>query len=119
MGIARRQQHVERARDVVLVRGQRVVYAARHRRQRRLMEHGVRPGEDRPERVSVGNTDLIKLKISVQVRQVLAPAGGQIVHDAHAMPVVEQPLDQVRADEARAARDNVGLCHAAPIAGSR
>ena len=58
------QQHIERPGDVVFVRRQRVGDRARHRGQRRLMEHIVRPGERRVQRRFVGDVDFENFQIA-------------------------------------------------------
>ena len=52
--------------------------------------------------------------------QVLEAAGREVVHDVHLVPLLEQSLDDVRADEAGAAGDQHGIGHGGLLqAGSR
>jgi len=57
-GIARGQQHVERAGDVVLVAGQRVVHRARDGSQRRQMEHVLYTAHGLSQRGPLGDAAL-------------------------------------------------------------
>ncbi len=48
---------------------------------------------------------LDQLDVVAELGEVLAPAGGEVVEHAHLVAVVEQALDEVRADEPAAAGD--------------
>jgi hypothetical protein len=48
---------------------------------------------------------LDQLELAFEVRQIASLARGEVVEHTHLVPVGEQPLDQVGADEASSACD--------------
>ncbi len=101
--VARRQQHLQRAVGASAVRGQRIGDAARHRRQRRLMEHDFAAAHRLAHRFRVRYVavdDLDPVAYREQVRRV---ARAEVVQHAHGPAALQQRLNQMGADEARAA----------------
>jgi hypothetical protein len=77
------------------------------------VEHdlGARPLEQLEHRPGVTDVGLDQLGAALERRrQVLPPAGRDVVHHGHLVAAVEQRVDEVRADEAGAA------CHEGPHA---
>jgi len=111
-------QHVERAVDVVRVRTQRVLHRTRHRPHRRLVvDHAgaARGAEHHGQRADVPAEHLEVAPESRREPEVGARARREVVEDAHARAVREEPLDEVRADEAGAARHEREVAHAAIV----
>src|SRR5690606_11127849 len=104
-------QNVQRARDVEFIGRQRIIDAAGHRWQRRLMKYVVHALKDRLERLTIGDADLVYFEVAVQMRDILAFACAKVVDDADAMTVFQQTFCDVGADEACASSDDVGFCH--------
>ena len=57
-------------------------------------------------------------RVPGEERQVRARARREVVEHAHARAVAHHSLDDVRTDEARAARDETGEFHAAIVSGA-
>jgi hypothetical protein len=66
------------------------------------MEHNIDGSHRSQHRVRVANVTFDKLRIRGQVRAIPT---AEVVEDADAIPTREQSRDDVRADEASAARD--------------
>jgi hypothetical protein len=49
--------------------------------------------------------DQLEARVVEQVKDVLAPAGEEIVEAEHFISLVNEPLTKMRADEPRATRD--------------
>ena len=94
--------------DVDVVGADRIVDRARHRAQRRLVEDALDARDRAPHVVRVAQVALDQLE-PVEAGQVLAPAGGEVVEDAHAVAAAHERLGHVRPDEARAAGDEIQL----------
>ena len=97
------------------MRGQRVGDAARHRRQRRLMEHDLDAAHRRSDRLRIGDVaDRAGRCDRARRSRLSRTARAEVVQHAHRVAALQQRLDQVRADEARAARHQTS-CHYAPL----
>ncbi len=103
--VPRRDENVQRAADVDLVRGERVVHTPLHRGERRLMEHEISALGGPADRRQVGDAALHHLDAIAHALQVLALAGREVVEHDDRVAAPHQGLDEVRADEPRAARD--------------
>ncbi|MCY1526865.1 hypothetical protein D9M68_619090 [compost metagenome] len=119
-GIARRDQHVQEPADIHLVGGDRVLQRARHRAQRRLMQHEVGALHGAAAGFQVADIAFNEGKArpflgrdrTADFVQVALVAGGEIVQAGDGLAQFQQGLQQVRADEAGAAGHQ-------PLAGSR
>src|SRR5690606_14969672 len=87
-------QNVQRARDVEFIGRQRIIDAAGHRWQRRLMKYVVHALKDRLERLTIGDADLVYFEVAVQMRDILAFACAKVVDDADAMTVFQQRSEE-------------------------
>ena len=61
----------------------------------------------------IAEVALDDLDLAIQAQEVLPPAGGEIVQDPDAFPPADQFVDEVRPDESRASRHQIG-CHLPP-----
>ena len=111
-GVARGHEHVEKAVDVGAVGRDRIGERARHRPQRRLVQHDVDAAAGLAARGEVANVAFDEA-VSRPLRHgdarldlvdVPTVAGGEVVETHHGLVEPQQSLDQVRADEPRAAR---------------
>ena len=118
---ARRDQHVEKPGDVGFAGGDRVIDRARHAAERRLVQHqlgagaGLAAGVERAD-VALDQAEVAPARLAHrrgELRQVLAPAGREVVEPDHALIEREQAREKVRADEAGAAGQKPGLRAAA------
>jgi hypothetical protein len=115
-GVARREEHVEEAVDVAVVRAQRLVDGARHAPKARLVQHHVdrvargRAGVERPD-VALDEAEAPPARLAhglAHERKVLALAGREVVEAHHLLVEPQQLLDEVRADEAGRSGDQPG-----------
>ncbi len=88
------------------LRGDRVLHRARHRRQRRLVQHVVHSGDHLARKLEVRDIALEKLH-GRQVVEVASLAGDERIGHAHLMTAPHQFFRQVRTDESSAAGDEV------------
>ena len=79
---------------------------ARHRRNRRLVQHVVDARDGASRDVEVGEVALEELDAR-DVREVAALAGDQAVDDADALAAADELFREVGADEAGAAGDEI------------
>ena len=114
--IARREQHVERAVDVRVVAVQRLGNRARYRPERALMQHVVHAGagfvaEVADAQVALKEAEAFPLAGGDEVLElveVLAVAGGEVVEAHHSLVEFEEVFDEVGADEAGSPGDEPG-----------
>src|SRR5262249_8656358 len=104
--LATGHQQVQRPADVDLVGAHRVVDRARDGAQRGLVEHALDPRHGPPNCLWIAQVALDQLD-SLESRQVLAPAGGEVVEDAHAIAATDQAFHDVRTDETGTAGDQI------------
>ena len=103
-GVARREQHVEEAVHVAVVRAQRLVDGAWHAAEACLVQHHVDRGARRGAGIERADVAFDEAKILparfadglAHESQVLALAGREIVQTDHCLVELEQVLDQVR-----------------------
>ena len=108
LGVAGRHQHVDETRDIGLVGRQGVLDRARHRAQRRMMQH-VSPRRSQARRQSARSrmspSMLVKLRHAVSptncphLLQIAGIAGREVVEAHDRLPELEQCLQQIGADE--------------------
>src|SRR5207253_734043 len=109
------------AGDVHLVRLQRILDRARHRPERRLVEHEVDAAAGARAGLGISNVTLVETETSgllarhggERLRDVPLAARGEVVEADDALVEREQMLEEVRADEACAAGQQPGLWIAA------
>ena len=96
---------------------QGVGQAARHRRQRRLMQNIISALEQGLQDRQIGNAGLDNFQVAIkrfQKRQMVGIASQQIVDNAHPLSTANQIFGNMRADKASAAGHHIGLGHASP-----
>src|SRR5207248_8841058 len=103
--VARGEEDVQRALDVDGARRQRVLHRARHRRQRALVEDDLDAARRRVHALVAPELALDELDVALDVREVVAAAGREVVEDADVVAALEQAADEIRADEPGAAGD--------------
>eukprot|EP01022_Parablepharisma_sp_SALTPOND_P004211 TRINITY_DN118_c1_g1_i1.p1 TRINITY_DN118_c1_g1~~TRINITY_DN118_c1_g1_i1.p1 ORF type:complete len:1598 (-),score=548.50 TRINITY_DN118_c1_g1_i1:18136-22929(-) len=115
--VAGGDQHVEEAVDVVQVGAQRILDGARHRTQRRLVQHVVRTGAGTRAVIVVADVTFDEAEVGPGRLADLGPdfvqvglaAGAEVVQAGHLLAQQEQPGQQVGADEAGHAGDEPAL----------
>src|SRR5262249_44736469 len=101
----RRVENVDRARHVRSVAAERIRHRSRHGAHGRLMKHGGYATDgalDRRQALQVSAEDLEPGVAACEV-QIGAATRREVIEDADAVTLGEQPFDDVRSDETRAA----------------
>jgi len=111
-GIPGGDEQVEKAGDIGRGAGDRIIDGPRHAAERRLVQHDVDAGAG--ALAGIDRTD-VALDEADSGRQVFALARGEVVEADDRLAEREQPLGEMRADEAGGARDEPGAA-AAPNA---
>ena len=93
--------------DVGAVRGDRILDRARHRRQRRLVQHVVGALHRLCARTSRSETSPSSELNARNVIEIAALSGDERIGDADVVAAPDQFFRQVRTDEPRAAGDEV------------
>ena len=109
--VARLQQDVERAGYQLLVCARGVAQAADDAGEGGQVKDQLSAAENIAQNGAIGDGALVKIQRSGNAVEVFAVAGGEVIQHAHAIALGQQTLDQVRADEARAASDDSGSRH--------
>jgi len=107
--LARGDEHVDRPQHVHLRVGGGIGHGAAHVDLRGQVEYELRPhvGEDSRHTAGVTYVELVQLRAGRErVREVLAPAAGEVVNHRDAIASGDERVDQVRSDEAGAAGDH-------------
>ena len=94
------EQHVQRPSDVDLARRDRVLYRARHRRQRPLVEDHVAAADGVVDALVAAQVALDELYVAVDLGEIAAMTGREVVEDLHGVPARKQLRHEVGADEA-------------------
>src|SRR5260221_461768 len=106
-GVARRDQHLEKTRDVVVVSADRAFDRARHAAAGRLMQDDVRAPAGAAaliERADIALDEVetfpaARLYARLYLGQVVPVAGREIVQAGHVLIQLQEGLHEMRADE--------------------
>src|SRR5205814_4386184 len=101
-----------RSLDVDRARRQRILNRARHGRQRALMEHDLDVARRRVHALVAAQLALDDLDVTLEIGEVGAVPGREVVEDDDVLAEIQQAADEVRADETAAARDEDSATHA-------
>ena len=103
--VPRRDQHVQETVDVVRVGVDRIVDAAGHGAQRRLVKHDVAPLHRLTAGVQVADVTLDEAEVRSRLQRldIMQEARGEVVQAGHVVTLPDKVLAQVAADESGAA----------------
>ncbi len=107
LGVARRHQHVDRAVDIGAVAAQRVEDGFRDGGNRRLVQDEVHAGAGFVHRVEVGNVGFAEVDAVLNVGEIFAFAGGEVVDAAHLLAAGKECARERRSDEAADASNQI------------